>query len=112
MINQLRVYRIDPNAAEPFHARFRDHAARIMANYGLRILAMWEERREDELNFVYLLSWTDEAELKQRWAAFMADEEWTEIKRVTSAEHGQMVLGITDRTLIPVPYSAALEPKP
>ncbi|MDF2232046.1 NIPSNAP family protein [Albimonas sp. CAU 1670] len=113
MINQLRVYRIDPQAREAFHARFRDHAARLMRAQGFRILAMWEEDRrprgEDELNFVYLLAWEDEAEMDAKWAAFMALEEWAEIKRRTSAEHGPMVLGNFDRTLVPVEYSAALE---
>ena len=115
MINQLRVYRIDPAAREAFHARFRDHAARLMRAQGFRIVAMWEEDRrllgEDELNFVYLLAWEDEAEMQAKWAAFMAQEEWAEIKRRTSAEHGPMVLGNFDRTLHPVDYSAAVEPR-
>ena len=41
----------------------------------------------------------------------MAQEEWAEIKRRTSAEHGPMVLGNFDRTLHPVDYSAAVEPR-
>ena len=114
MINQLRVYRIDPEAREAFHARFRDHAARLMRDHGFRILAMWEEDRrpaEDALNFVYLLAWEDEAEMKARWAEFMALEEWAAIKRETSAIHGPMVLGNFERILHAVPYSAALEPR-
>jgi hypothetical protein len=35
----------------------------------------------------------------------MADAEWTEIKRVTHAEHGLMVGTIEDRLLVPVAYS-------
>ena len=42
MIHQLRIYEIfDANKAA-FHARFRDHAGRIMRKYDFRILAMWE----------------------------------------------------------------------
>lgn len=109
MINQLRVYEIFPDTAQAFHDRFRDHAARIMARHGFRILAMWEDRSRDKLAFAYLLSWIDEAEMERAWAAFMADEEWAEIKRVTAAEHGRLVGEIDSRVLHPVPYSKALD---
>ena len=114
MINQLRVYRIDPAARAPFLARFRDHVVRLMADLDFRLLACWEEDRrdkgEDELNFVYLLSWKDEAEMNAKWVEFGRLEEWKAIKAETSARHGPMVLGDLDRTLIPVDFSAALEP--
>jgi hypothetical protein len=37
----------------------------------------------------------------------MADAEWAEIKRVTSAEHGVLVGEIEDRVLAPLDYSPA-----
>jgi hypothetical protein len=37
----------------------------------------------------------------------MADAEWAEIKRMTSAEHGALVGGIEDRTLVPLDHSPA-----
>ena len=37
----------------------------------------------------------------------MADTEWSDIKRVTHAEHGLMVGKIEDRLLRPVDYSPA-----
>ena len=111
MINQLRVYRIDPALADVFHTRFRDHATRLMTQHGFRILAMWEERREEELNFVYLLAWTDEAEMRERWAAFMADAEWDAIKVRSRGPGGEPVQGVTERVLHAVPYSAPIEPR-
>ncbi len=102
MIHQLRVYGIfDHNRAE-FLARFRDHAARIMRRYGFEILHMWESRDEEGPTFVYLLSWPDEASMTQAWEAFMADEEWKEIKRRTAAEQGDLVRSIADRLLYPL----------
>ena len=107
MIHQLRVYEIfEPNKAA-FHARFRDHAARIMRNYGFRIVAMWETRASDKTQFVYLLEWPDDIARTEAWAAFMNDAEWAEIKRVTSAQHGRLVGDIEDRLLTPLPYSPA-----
>ena len=108
MIQQLRIYEIFENNKEAFHARFRDHAARIMqTKYGFVIVAMWETKFGQRTEFNYLLEWPDEATKTRQWAAFMADAEWAEIKRVTHAEHGLMVGQIEDRLLIPVDYSPA-----
>ncbi len=109
-INQLRVYEIFDGNKAAFHDRFRDHAARIMARHGFRILSMWEAKSEGKTEFVYLLQWKDEAAMKAAWTTFMADPEWAEIKRITSAEHGQMVGEIEEKTLVATPYSAPLAP--
>jgi heme-degrading monooxygenase HmoA len=106
MIQQLRIYEIFEKNKAAFHARFRDHAARIMrSRYGFRFVAMWETKFADRSEFVYLLEWQDDAAKTAAWAAFMADAEWSEIKRVTSAEHGVMVGEIEDRLLQPLDYS-------
>ena len=56
MIQQLRIYEIFENNKAAFHARFRDHAARIMrSRYGFRFVAMWEAKFADRTEFVYLL---------------------------------------------------------
>jgi len=107
MIHQLRIYEIFDNNKSAFHARFRDHAARIMRRYDFQIVAMWETRFENKTEFVYLLEWPDEGTKTRQWAAFMADAEWTEIKRITSAEHGVLVGEIEDRVLTPLDYSPA-----
>jgi heme-degrading monooxygenase HmoA len=108
MIQQLRIYEIFENNKAAFHARFRDHAARIMrTRYGFHIVAMWETKFSGKTEFAYILEWRDEATMTAAWKAFMADAEWSEIKRVTSAEHGVMVGGIEDRVLQPVDYSPA-----
>ncbi len=106
MINQLRTYQIFPQTRDAFHARFRDHAARIMQRYGFRIQAMWETGEGEGLGFVYLLAWQDEAEMKEAWAGFMADEEWAEVKRNTI--EAPIVGRIDDRILHPTSYSAAI----
>ena len=104
MIHQLRIYEIFEHNKAAFHARFCDHAARIMRTYGFEIVAMWEARTEQRTEFVYLLAWPDEEALRSAWAQFRADEEWKAIKRVTSAEHGDLVGTIEDRTLVPTSY--------
>ena len=108
MIQQLRICEIFEKNKTAFHARFRDHAARIMrARYGFHIVAMWETKFSDRTEFAYLLEWPDEGAKAAAWEGFMADSEWSDIKRVTHAEHGLMVGQIEDRLLVPVDYSPA-----
>jgi hypothetical protein len=66
---------------------------------------MWEAKTERRTEFVYLLAWRDEAAKDAAWNEFMADEEWKEIKRITRAEHGELVGAIEDRLLAPTSYS-------
>ena len=104
MIHQLRIYEIFEHNKAAFHARFRDHAARIMRKHGFDIVEMWETKTPRRTEFVYLLAWPDEAAKTAAWAKFFADEEWKEAKRAT-ASLGDMVGEIEDRTLAPVDYS-------
>jgi heme-degrading monooxygenase HmoA len=107
MIYQLRIYEIFEHNKSAFHTRFRDHTARIMRRCGFDIAGMWDTKTEHRTEFVYLLAWPDTTATHAAWAEFMADEEWKEIKRVTKAEHGDLVGAIEDRLLVPTDYSPA-----
>lgn len=109
MIHELRIYEIFDNTKEAFHARFRDHAARLMADHGFTILAMWETRTDRGPEFVYLLAWPDEATRQAAWAAFMANEEWQRIKQETAAAAaGDLVGEVSSRVLAPAGYGPVL----
>lgn len=105
MIEQLRIYEIFDGNKEAFHARFRDHAARIMKTHGFDIAAMWEAKTKDRTEFVYVLRWPDEATMRERWARFMQDAEWSRIKDSSAAEHGRMVGAIEERVMQRTSYS-------
>ena len=109
MIHQLRIYEIFERNKAAFHARFRDHAARIMARHGFHIAAMWETASAGRTEFAYILVWPDIEAKTAAWPSFMADPEWREIKRVTKIEHCDMVGAIEDRTLTPTAYSPPLD---
>ncbi|MCA1662309.1 MAG: NIPSNAP family protein [Novosphingobium sp.] len=104
-IQQLRIYEIFDGNKTAFHNRFRDHALRIMKRHRFDIISIWETRHDGKTEFAYLLQWPDETTMKTQWAAFMADEEWSRIKRETGAVNGRMVGGIEDRQLARMPYS-------
>ena len=110
MIHQLRIYEIFEHNKQAFHERFRDHAMRIMAKYDFRIVAMWEVKNGARTEFVYLLEWPDEPTMKDRWAKFMADPEWSAIKKETGAKYGKLVGEIQDRTLKLTDYSPRKTP--
>src|SRR5918993_5066720 len=109
-VYQLRIYEIFEHNKAAFHARFRDHAVRIMRKYGFHIRSMWEARTDARTEFVYLLEWPSEAALKESWAKFMADEEWARIKQETLAAHGSLVGEIQERVLRGLDYSPKLPP--
>ncbi len=111
MINQLRLYRIDPARKDVFLKRFREHAVRIMTErYGFQILAMWLSDEKEQMRFVYLLSWPDAAAMTSAWERFMADKEWAEIKRRFRESHGEPVQSVEDIALDAVDFSAPLGP--
>jgi hypothetical protein len=103
-VQQLRIYQIYDDTKPAFHDRFRDHAMRIMARYGFRIVATWETQNDGRTEFAYLLDWPDEATMKAAWDGFMADEEWKDIKRRTRGDK-PLVQVLSDRTLRPTAYS-------
>jgi hypothetical protein len=107
MIHQLRIYEIFEHNKAAFHDRFRDHAVRIMRAYGFNIIAMWEAQTNARIEFVYLLAWPDVPTMQNAWESFRADEEWKNIKRVTSAQHGDLVGAIEERVLVPTSYTPA-----
>ena len=104
-VHQLRIYEIFDGNKRAFHIRFRDHAALIMAKYDFKIVAMWESKKDDRTEFVYILEWRDAATMKDRSSKFMADKEWADIKKETGGKYGPMVGEIADRTLELTEYS-------
>lgn len=112
MVHQLRIYELFEDTREAFHERFRNHARRIMERYDFRIVAMWESQTEERIEFVYVLEWPDEKTMKDRWTAFMSDQEWSDIKAQTSRVHGRFVGDIEDRTLKLTNYSPKPAPWP
>lgn len=108
MIHQLRIYEIFEDNKTAFHARFRDHAARIMKRHGFDIVSMWEAKTEARTEFVYLLRWPDERTKTEAWASFIADKEWDDIKRA-SRDRGSLVGRIEDRVLLMTDYSPSFD---
>jgi len=48
--------------------------------------------------------------MRSAWEKFMADQEWKDIKRITSVQHGDLVGAIEDRVLTMTDYSPSALP--
>jgi hypothetical protein len=105
VIHQLRIYEIFDGNKKAFHDRFRDHAMRIMAKYDFKIVAIWESKKDNRTEFVYLLEWPDKETMTDRWEKFLHDEEWIKIKKETAENYGPLVGEVQDRTLYLTDYS-------
>jgi len=105
VIHQLRIYEIFDSNKRAFHDRFRDHAMRIMAKYDFKIVAIWESKKDNRTEFVYLLEWPDKETMTDRWDKFLHDKEWIKIKKETGEKYGNLVGEIQDRTLDLTDYS-------
>ena len=101
MIHQLRIYKLTEQGRTEFRDRFRDHAARIMQRYGFNIVGAWQREDRDNAEFMYMLEWSDEDEMKSGWDNFLADEEWLDIR-----SSAKLVDGIQDQFLHPVSLSS------
>src|SRR5690606_41310951 len=77
-LHQLRIYEINPDNRDAFHARFQDHALRIMDRHGFEVVDMWESDTGDTLEFVDVLSSPDRQAMESRWGRFLPDRAWSD----------------------------------
>ena len=80
-----------------------------MYRQGFSVVATWLGRADTATVLVYLLHWKEATAMMSAWAAFMADPEWSAIKKDTGARHGRFVDGNEDRTLELTDYSPQRE---
>jgi hypothetical protein len=60
---------------------------------------------------VYVLSWPDRATMESSWRAFLADQEWIDIKKRAAAEHGELVNEANGQPLVRLSFSPACNKK-
>ena len=107
-VYQLRIYRLHGGNEQHFHERFSMQCMPIMRRYGFDIVFTSQSGETGHEEFVYLLRWRDRNTQISAWKNFLADPEWIDIKKATSARWGDLVDGVEDRSLDMLPYT----PKP
>jgi hypothetical protein len=106
MIYELRIYRSVPGRLPALVRRFQDHTLRIWQKHGIQQAGFWTTLiGTSHRDLTYMLRWESLAEREKRWAAFLADPEWTTL--VVETEHdGQLVEDIRSELLMPTGFSA------
>lgn len=106
MIHELRVYRTLPGRLPALLARFQNHTLRIWERHGIRQAGFWTTLvGESSSDLTYLLAWESLAEREQKWAAFLADPEWQQV-RADSEKDGPLNLNVCNQILVPTAFSA------
>lgn len=102
MVYELRTYIAPPGRLDDIVDRFRSRTMDIFARHGIDVVGFWtvdqtnEETTDNEL--VYLLRFDSQQASDDAWAAFRADPEWIETRKVTEA-NGPIVETIIAKTL-------------
>jgi hypothetical protein len=106
MIYELRVYRCLPGRLPALLKRFETATLKIWARHGIRQAGFWTTViGESNNDLTYLLAWESMAEREAKWAAFVADSEWTAAKSASEAD-GQIVENVANQFLAPTTFSS------
>lgn len=76
---EMRTYHAAPGKADAMHARFRDHACRLLEKHSMEAIGFWvpmEEKDGAKDTLVWVLAWPDRSTREKAWEAFKADPEW------------------------------------
>ncbi len=105
MIYELRTYLIPPGRMPEILERFRSKTLAIFQRHGFDVVGFWTVNDPAERELVYLLRWDSPAASAQGWAAFRADEEWLETRRVTEA-NGVIVDEVIEKSMTATDFSS------
>ena len=78
----------------------------IMNRYGFDIVLTSQSGEPNHEEFVYLLRWKDRNTQITAWKNFLADPDWIRIKKETTAQWGDLVDDVQDRSLDMLPYTS------
>ena len=107
MIHELRVYTCLPGRLPRLLARMEDPVLSIWERIGFRLAGAWTTViGPSSSDLTYILAWRSLAEREALWAAFRADPQWQEARRLSEAD-GPIVANIASSILAPTTFSPA-----
>ena len=106
MLYELRVYHCLPGRLPALLRRFETATIQLFEKHGFRQVGYWTVSiGESNQDLIYILQWESLAEREKCFAAFQADPEWIEARRM-SEEDGPMVASISNSIMTPTAFSA------
>jgi len=106
---EMRTYHAAPGKMAAVHARFRDHACRLLKKHGMEPIGFWVPI-EDSGNgtLTWVVPWSDRAARDKAWAEFMKDPEWQAAFKESEKE-GKLVEKADVRFLKPTDFSPPIK---
>lgn len=100
---EMRIY-YAPDAVklEALHTRIANHGLSLVERHGIQNLGHFVPVDNPEHKLVFFLGYPSQADAKAMWSAFLADEEWLEVKAASEPDGGLVArvenqfMGITD----------------
>jgi hypothetical protein len=105
-IIELRIYTTLPGRLPNLLQRFENHTLRIWERHQIRQVGFFTTVVGPNSNdLTYMLQWESLAEREEKWAKFMADEEWVKA-RAESEKDGPINQNVYSSFLTPTGFSA------
>jgi hypothetical protein len=105
MIYEIREYTTVPGRMPALVQRFTDHTLDLFARHGMELefISLTELGGNSNNELVYVLRFASYEEMAARWAGFLADPEWQEVRRASETD-GPIVASISRRVLNPAAF--------
>lgn len=108
---EMRSYHANPGKMEAVHARFRDHACRLLKKHGMDPIGFWVPADAADAGnglLIWILAWPDRQTRDNKWAEFMADPEWQKAFK-ESEKDGKLVEKAVIHFLSPTDFSPEIK---
>lgn len=102
MIYEIREYTTVPGRLPALVRRFREHTLALFAKHAMEctFISLTELGDNSNNELVYVMRFDSYEAMARKWAAFMADPAWQEVKSASEAD-GPIVERISRRVLNP-----------
>ena len=109
---EMRTYTAAPGKLAALHARFQQHACRLLERHGIVNIGYWVPAEEPGASntLVFVLAHPDRESREASWKAFMADPEWQAVYKASESE-GRLVEKADVRFLRATEYSPVVQPQ-
>jgi hypothetical protein len=108
---EMRTYTTAPGKLEALHARFQQHACRLLERHGMVNIGYWIPMDEPAASntLLFVIAHKDRGSRETGWKGLIADPEWQAVFKASEAQ-GRLVEKVEVRLLRATDYSPAIQP--
>jgi hypothetical protein len=106
---EMRTYYAPPGRLDDLHARFRNHALKLIDKHGITSVGYWTPVENPDNKLIFVLAFPSAEAREKAWKAFLADPDWKEARKITEAD-GPIVAKIESVVLGATDYSPVVAP--